>query len=319
MILKRKPKLPSLDQVKHGVEEILLQKWDDIKFRKSSKKYFKELEKLFLSKIGIIPYGILPMNGNEMKVKCYRVRQLDTTLDTQLISDFSHPPKHLSKKILRANLPGHPVFYCSPDAKTALIETIRDKFDKKNRNVFFLSEWSFRTEHKYNVIPFIYGNTSELNTFKNLGEGILLNFKKQNPELTNEDVEVLSEILKFLAGLFVFENTYTVSSFIAHSHLYAPHQFRGDIFIYPSTQTDRHTINFAIHPNTVTHKMKLDKIFGIKIKDFDYEADNLTAKLDFQTLQVGRNIDGIINWQDFTKNDFEELKKLFPNSDNKLQ
>jgi hypothetical protein len=166
------------------------------------------------------------MDANEMQLKCYRVRQLDSTLDTQLISDFSHPPKHLSKKILRANLPGHPVFYCSPDVKTSLIETIRDRFDTNGKNIFFLSEWSFRPQLKYNVIPFLYGNTSELNTFKNLGEGIILNFKKQNPQLSNEDVVVFSEVLKFMSSLFVSEDTYTVSSFIAHSHLYAPHQFR---------------------------------------------------------------------------------------------
>jgi hypothetical protein len=58
--------------------------------------------------------------------------------------------------------------------------------------------------------------------------------------------------------------------------------------------------------------MKLDKIFSLNIKEFEYDAGSATARFNFRLLEVGRNIDGIIFWQDVTNEDFEEFKNIIP-------
>jgi hypothetical protein len=309
---KEKGKFPTLGEVRLGVEELLKENWSNIKFGTSSKLYFKKLEKLFLKYIKLLPYAILQSDTDQLNPPCYRVRKMDSKMDPNLISDFSYPPRHLCKDFQRANLPKYPVFYCSPDAKTAFVETLRNKYNPKDKNIFFISEWLFRSAHKLNVTPFIYGNTSNQNTFKSIGEKILARLQDEYYQLTDEEIVVFKEILKFLADLFVYENTYSVSSFIAHSYFYTLSTFRPDIFIYPSTQADRHTVNFAIHPNTVAEKMILNKVFCLKVNQFQFESKTTIAKLDFKLIKVGKNTDGIIIWKELDAESFKDFPNMFP-------
>ncbi len=100
---------------------------------------------------------------------------------------------------MRANLPLYPVFYCLPSASVAMLETFQDNYNKDNDNRYFISEWKFRKEYNYNVVPFVYKNTSEKNFFRKLGENVLVQLKKQSPELTSEELEVIHESLKLLS------------------------------------------------------------------------------------------------------------------------
>jgi hypothetical protein len=311
---KEKVNFPTLEDVRLGVEELLKENWSNIKFKTSSKLYFKKLEKLFLKNIKLLPFAILQSDTDQLNPPCYRVRKLDSTMDPNIISEFSYRPKHLCKDFQRANLPKNPVFYCSPDAKTAFIETLRNNYNPNDKNIFFISEWLFRPSQKLNVTPFIYGNTSDQNTFKPIGDKILNRLHDEYYELTDEQITVFKEILTFLAGLFVYENTYVISSFIAHSYFYTLSTFRPDIFIYPSIQTDRHTVNFAIHPNTATEKMILNRVFCVKINDFQFESHTTIAKLDFKLIKTGGNTSGIINWKDIDKETFKDFQKMFPDT-----
>jgi hypothetical protein len=311
-IIKRKTVFPDIESVKKGIDFILAKNLDEFKYSNDPKEYFKELDSFFLSNLGLLPYGFVKSSGDKMSVKCFRLRAWKKDFNPDLIIEHSHPPPAIVTKIQRANLPRHPVFYASPDIKTSIIETFQGEFDQSQTNEYFISQWAFRPEESFTVVPFLYGNTSEKNIFKHLGNSALSNFKLQFQELSKENIQVLKTILSFLANLFVYENTHVISSYLAHSYIYAPHNHRADVFIYPSVQAGKHTVNFAIHPNTVTHKMVLEKIYLLHVSRFETTSknnDEISYTINFGLLKVGINKDGVIGWQD--PND--ELDKEFSN------
>lgn len=134
--------------------------------------------------------------------------------------------------------------------------------------------------------------------------------ENQFTELSHEELESMREVLKFLSRLFV-EDNYVASSYIAHSHLYAPHNLRADVFIYPSIQTDLHMINFAIHPNTVAHKMVLNKIYYLSASEFAYLKTSSTANFKFSFHQYATNENSVLMWKEFDDTNAEEFKKMF--------
>src|SRR6185437_5771064 len=93
---KRLTRLPTLEQVKKGVEVILRYGWSDITFKKSPDSYIKKFEKLFIKNIGLLPYLIMLSDTNKLNPICYRIRKRDKFLNTSLIEDFSYPPKSLT-------------------------------------------------------------------------------------------------------------------------------------------------------------------------------------------------------------------------------
>src|SRR4051794_13194649 len=119
-IVHRKPVFPTLESVEKAIAKILSKGFDEFKYSSDPKSYFKELDKFFLSTLGLLPYGFFKSNGDQLTVKCYRLRKWDEAFDPTFITEYSHPPASLVTTIQRANLPHHPVFYASPDAKTAI-------------------------------------------------------------------------------------------------------------------------------------------------------------------------------------------------------
>ena len=112
-----------------------------------------------------------------------------------------------------------------------------------------------------------------------------------------------------------FENeSHYVSGYIAHNHIYYPGNIRTDILIYPSIQTDKSSLNFAIHPNAVLHKMFLKRIFFFKVNS--YEVDKTTDKMYFSFEvqdELGiNNQHGYLAWRNLPNEDMKDFKKLFP-------
>lgn len=171
-IEKRKPVIPSLTAVKSAIQKLSEKNWDQFKYDNNVDKYFEQIDQYFLSEIGLLPYAMLYVPSETMVSRCFRARKFDPSINTRLISDFSYPPAPICNKIMRANLPNNPVFYASPDIKTALIETMSSTFEEGKDNGYFISEWAFRPGYKFTVVPFVYDNVSEKNIFRNLTPGI---------------------------------------------------------------------------------------------------------------------------------------------------
>ncbi|MEP7317278.1 MAG: hypothetical protein ABI921_01005 [Panacibacter sp.] len=312
--MNSKLNMPTLETVKKGIDELLLvDKWDRYKIKSSPKKFEKRLNELFISNLKIMPFLIYLATDKSLPKKFYRLRKQTNTFNEKLISEYSYPPNHFVKTVQRANIPYHPVFYCSDNPYTAITETIKDDEKLNSRDYYYMSEWLTKDNQELRICPFIFDNLPENNPYKIL---IDINRKKVFEQFTNhteEEKNGLFEILKFLSNLFTFENTYVVSSYLAYINLYAPHNLRPDVFIYPSVQTQKRTVNFAIHPNAVIEKLFLNRIFKLRIPQLDKKMNKFTALISW----VGQNNNGIISWTEIDKDTIDgkemisEIDRIF--------
>jgi hypothetical protein len=70
-------------------------------------------------------------------------------------------------------------------------------------------------------------------------------------------------------------------------------------------------INFAIHPNTVAHKMVLNKVYYLTASEFTYLKTSSTVNFNFSFRQYATNENGVLMWNDFNDETAEEFKKMF--------
>ncbi|SFT89070.1 hypothetical protein SAMN04489724_2591 [Algoriphagus locisalis] len=299
---------PKIEEIRKGINELLLIKnWDRFKINEDPEKYLKELDKFLLSKLGFFPRFINKFNFSDFPFKFYRLRKFDRNMNTNLISEYSYPPVEYVKSIQRANLPNYPVFYCTNSPGTAIIETIKNgegvNFEK---DVFFLSEWQINSNAELNVTPFF---------FESIEKGSIFNFwqnenkrklKKMLTNFSKDQIDSYLEVLVYLSNLFVFENTYPITSFIAHEHIYAKDKFSSDMFVYPSFQSKMKTVNYAIHPNVVIEHMKLKSVYNIRVNSIDFEKELISYSL----IKTGDNLNGKLLWKSIDPKDLKMLEKL---------
>jgi len=306
----KRPQIPSLQTVKEGIDQLLLvEKWDNYKIKSSPKKFEKRLNELFIGNLKLMIYLVYLSNDKSLPKKFYRLRKQSKTFNEKLISEYSYPPNHFVKTIQRASIPYHPVFYCSDNPSTAIMETVKGEERLNTKFVYYMSEWETKSEQEMRVCPFIFDNVSEANPYRLLSDINKTKLYELLKEHTDDEKNSMFEILKFLSNLFTFENTYVVSSYLAYINLYANHNFRPDIFIYPSVQTKKDTVNFAIHPNAVIEKLTLKRVFKLRLTSFNESTRDFTVSIGW----VGRNNNGIIQWQQVdpdTENGKQVIKEL---------
>jgi len=310
-----KIKVPSLETVKEGVEKLLLvDKWDNYKIKKSPKRFIKRLNDLFIENLKLMMYPVYLATDKSIPKKFYRLRKHSNSFNEKLISEYSYPPNDFVKTVQRASIPYNPVFYCSDNPSTAIMETVKNLASINKKSVYYMSEWETKDNQGIRICPFIFDNISETNPYKRLSEINKIKLHEVMKEYTEQERSAVFEILKFLSNLFTFENTYVVSSYLAYINLYANHNYRPDVFIYPSVQTKRETVNFAFHPNAVIEKLTLKRIFKLNLTSFDEENRNFTASIGW----LGKNHNGVIEWQQANpdtitgKKVLDEIQQIFP-------
>ncbi len=315
--IEKLQRLPSLEDVQKGIKElVLIEKWDNFQISNNPKEFNKRLHELFVKKVGIFPITSTSVDSTTFPFTFYRLRKFDNSMNPALISEYSYPPNHLINTYQRANIPGHPVFYCSNDAPTTIFEVLKNQTIVSHEDTFFLSEWKFKNDVKIRITPYLFGNLAPNSPYKLWTDSSYFQIEKSlKKDFNKVEIEGLKHVLEFLSNLFVYENTYTVSSFIAHQHLYADFSLRTDVFVYPSIQTDKYSINFAIHPNVVSEKMKLMRVFKFKILDF-IAFDN-PYKYQFENIAI--NNDSIIYWRKIETKDHKELISVFNLDKNKSE
>jgi hypothetical protein len=307
--IKKLKSLPSLEEVKKGINELIqIEKWDNYQILNNPKEFNKRLHELFVKKVGIFPITSTIVNSTTFPFTFYRLRKFDDSMNPALISEYSYPPNHLINSFQRANIPRHPVFYSSNDASTTIFEVLKNQSSINPDDIFFLSEWKFINDIKIRITPYLFGNLAPNSPYKLWTDSSYLQIEKLlRKDFNNLEIEGFKKVLEFLSNLFVYEDTYTVSSFIAHQHLYADFSLRTDVFVYPSIQTDQYSINFAIHPNVVIEKMRLNKVIKFQIKDFI----DFNQPYKYQFKKIATNADSILFWKDIEEIDHQELINIF--------
>lgn len=288
--------IPKLSDVKSAVDRFLLhEQWDRHKIGNSPKRFLKSIERLLQEQVGPLPQVLLPNFKPPKDMFFYRVRVPTRHFKEQLITEYSYPPNHVIRSYQRCNIPHHPVFYCSDGPVTAIVEAAFTRPHCNPDVPFYLSEWKLRENMTAHVSPFLFGNVSKENPFYEFSESNVVKARNILNDYSEEEKDAFVEILKFLSTLFLYDNTYSISSFIAHSHLYAPHNYRTDIFLYPSIQTNFSSANFAIHPNCVQHKMELVRVYKLYVSDLNKETKTFNSKFTW----TGLNEQGVIAWDRF--------------------
>lgn len=308
-----RPRIPSLEQVVRSFREINIDEWDKMDCRQVQ-DYVKKLDEFFVAKFGFTFLTLRITNSDKLPQKVYRVRKYDTSINAGLISEFSHPPASLTKTIQRANLPYHPVFYCAPSAHTALIETLKYTYKEGEENSYFLSEWCFRKDQPTYVTPFMFGKYDKVDLYNIMREKAIEDFITKIPDITNDEINSLKKIFEFVSSLFESEVSHAISGYFGHSHLYASSNMRTDVFIYPSIQTGKAAMNFAIHPNAVLHKLLLKRVFLFNIKDYILDKNNgsATFQLNIEDRLGINNQHGYMIWRNLPNEDLNDFKFLFP-------
>ncbi|MEI2707494.1 MAG: hypothetical protein V9E96_00575 [Chitinophagaceae bacterium] len=314
-IIKRKPKVPNLEKVRFEIDKIINSGFEDFKIDDIGDldAYHNKLSKLFLEKIGLLFYNFIPTSSVQLKSKIYRVRRYKSGMNLGLISEYSYCPVPLCTGFYRANYPNNPVFYSSPDAKTALVEVFQGEFDKEEGELFLISEWSFREGENLNITPFVFSDRFDDQFVSGFQKRMIKKVIDTFHELNEEEINSIKEILVFFSNLFLYEDTYKITSFLAHSHIYSDSGYQSDVFMYPSVQTKYSTLNYAINPNTVDQKMRLEKVYAVRVNKFLKEGDLATVNFGFE--KVGINNDCKIDWKDFDDQSISDFKKIFPSLD----
>jgi hypothetical protein len=185
------------------------------------------------------------------------------------VCEHGYPPMRLTTKLNRCSFPKYPVFYGSNNAMTALAEVVRND-DFKNRR-YCISRWAIhQSDDRILIQPFLFGDLHVANPFSALRENINNRIPSVfENRLTSEQEAGMRLYLKFMADTFVSDDSYELSAFFAHRRFYAPHNFRTDILIYPSVQTQYKGVNIAIHPNFVDNKMFATRFYIVEVNFFD--------------------------------------------------
>lgn len=268
--MKVQQELLTLEQVKAGIDRLLLEEnWNSLRYEENPEEFSKQFNELFGRHLKHIPYLVKRVNSKDVDLKFFRVRKVDEKFNAELISTHASPPSEVCTKLQRANIPHFPVFYGSENPGTAITEIMQGKSGNM-RDVYVLSEWSFKANTIINICPLIFGS-SQVPWVQDFVSGAIKYIKN---DILNGYQEAQKdgfiEVLKFLSNLFIFENARPITSHIAHMNMYAQHGYRPDLIIYPSIQTKMNTVNFAIHPNAVAEKAKLENVYSLKIGKLDH-------------------------------------------------
>lgn len=307
--------IPKAEQIANGFEAIKKIDWASRLSALGSEAFYTEFDNLFRQNVGLSVQLVQPLSQFNLPLQVFRVRHYDVNMDASLISTFSHPPPS-NCTINRANLPNFPVFYGSPMAHIAAMEAVATiSHERQIGSRFFLSVWRFRENISLNISPFVFGNIDEENIFSQLGNVAFKKFKANFLQQFGEvEANNACNVLLGMSNLFVEGKEYNVSAAIAHSHIYAPNNYRSDIFIYPSIASGKSNVNFALHPNTVFEKLQLKQIYYFEVSAFpEFLPSTKEFTLSTNLLQVGENINGIINWCSPNENLLKEYKSLFEN------
>jgi len=213
-------------------------------------KYFREIYSNCIPD-GILGYIMFFFKNNNFPF--YRIRAFTEIKDRYNIQEYSYPPAGLCKDFNRANLPGHPVFYASLNAGTAIAE-----FQKKYPSVkkIALSKWVKRNEiDTLNILP-VYPDNKDFRDvlMASLDSG---NFPNKNIKMA------FFRLMAYIGNSIMSEKDYSISACFSNEYFTKVNDL--DIIAYPSI-IDMKGTNFAVSPSTIDNKLILDRTYIINLR-----------------------------------------------------
>lgn len=262
---------PTSEQITKSIENFKRMQWPTYDPTSSLPEYLNTLSNNFFSDLTILPDIIQSYSASQFPFRLFRTRKIDEFRNINFIGEHSYCPIPLSNSMGRCHFPGFPVFYCSNSPKVALLETTKEKDFEKAK--YCISVWeTIKTDERIIIQPYLFGNLHPDNDFKAWKDE--LNNKINEPfdnQLTTDQIEGLRKLFGFMADLFLQDHEYSMSAFIAHRRIYAPHELKTDILIYPSVQTQYQGVNMAISPNFVDRCLTPTRFYIVEVTDINKE------------------------------------------------
>lgn len=230
----------------------------------NSKLSFDELEKLFFRNVKHIPQMI----GIDMSLDnaVYRVRVLSPEEDRNLISTYSYPPANLTR-MGRANIEGHPVFYCSLDQNTAIRETL---LKNSKQGEFYLTKWEPFQPALARPTVFLFDDAVNLKEGPlEMNKSFVKRLQRMGKKYHEETAQTMYYLFTQIGNLFI-DDDWTASSFIAHNILYRNAQsnpLMSSAILYPSKESKMKSVNFAIAPGIVDKYFNLINVFHMRFNE----------------------------------------------------
>lgn len=293
---------PNKDTVLKSIEKLKKMSFPTFEVGNDVSNFVESISKILLDEFGFIFSPKQETKTSAFLPKFFRVRELDSFTNINLIREHSYPPLDLVE-MGRCNFPKYPVFYCSNEPMTALLEVARD-FQGSGKK-YCISKWELiPTDSDMVFESFLQTELPKENQFAVIGEGIREKISKPfersvNKKLEKEQEEGMIEYLKFLDNTFINDNDYSISATLAHKALYVNHNYRTDVLMYPSVQTLFKGINLAMQPNFVENNMKMTRLYILDLETFNLENGSVGVTLS-KYAEVEKNI---IMWKSIKPND----------------
>lgn len=292
--------IPSLENSILSIKKLEEFNWP--KFSEFESKNIEEFKKIIFSildeEFKIQRSALKPHKCRDFNIKFFRVRELSSFSNLDIFSEHSYPPIKLTK-MGRCNFPENPVFYCSNDPATSLMELIRQ--DNYKNKKYCISRWK--------VIPsddilffenFFRSKVPEENFFKELNSNLYEQLNELfEGKITDSQLKGTIKYFEFLDRCFIDDENYSLSASLAHESLYRKYEIRTDILAYPSKQTNSKGINFAINPNFVNNNMNVDRFYIVEVNNISEQKN----KYNISFHKYGNVINRVINWHQITNID----------------
>ena len=294
---------PKFDQAKESIERLKKVTWPEITDFKNADDFLKKVEEIIFGEFEIIPNIFKLFKPSEFPLPIFRVREIDSFTNINLFAEHSYPPLNLTG-FNRCNFPESPVFYCSDNPMTALMEVVREGEYKKRK--FCVSKWELiNSEKKFAFQTFLQTELPEENLYGKLKDAEIEQLDQPfENKLDKQRKAGLVEYLKYLHSAFINDKSYALSASIAHRTLNAKHNLATDILMYPSIQTQHKGVNMAIKPNFVDNMMRVQRFYWIELENFDKK----TGKFNITISRYGYIDKNVILWRKINPDD-EQYKE----------
>lgn len=289
---------PTYKEAIDSIEKLENISWPQFAEFENLNQYKKKVEEIIFQEFNIIPDGLRLLKTEDFNLSIFRVREVSSISNIDLITEHSYPPVAFTG-FGRCNFPQNPVFYCSNDPMTALLEVIRDTDYRKR--TFCISKWEILpSDDKICFQNFLFSKLHEKNGFVPMKDADISQMDKTfDYKLSHDRKAGLIEFMKFLHDTFINDKNYSLSAFLAYRSLYARHELRTDILMYPSVQTEAKGVNLALQPNFVDNRMIAKRFYLVDVENYD-------AKKGSYTLNFGRYGEvkkNVIMWHQPKKDD----------------
>lgn len=300
---------PTLLQAKESIKKLKKYKFPKYDGSVEVNEYVDHISKLLANEFGVLANIMQFFEQKEININIFRVRELDSFSNINLFREHSYPP--LDKVGMgRCNFPKYPVFYCSDDPITALVEVV--KLNRGENKKYCISKWEISPTNSELIFQsFLQIDLPPENLYNILKNGFKekLDIPFEN-KLDNDRKDGMLECLKFLDNSFITDNDYSISASLAHRTLFSKHDYKTDILLYPSVRTGFKGVNMAIHPNFVDNNMVIKRLYIVKLDNYNVK-DGKTRICFTKYAEIEKNHFKWNNispedkkWEKFTKEDF---------------